>query len=256
MDTTSAVQLADNSSVRSYNEIIREQVSIHRIKEQLNAVNNMTRYCGYPLPPWLCLMIIKLYKQMTEIRIHAEKHCRKILRPNNNFSPTIQMWCDRIHAYLQLIRMKEGKMHNMGNILRFARRQHIANPEKLTTEELQEGLHFARIRRADLWKQVKGLRKVHLSNCLVNSMEKKQKKRTAAIKQTINREESKRMWYLIKRTVKDPHSPSILKVQRIMNGEIKEYEIQEDVENAIQKECEIQFSLAHSTPIMTSLLGE
>jgi hypothetical protein len=53
-------------------------------------------------------------------------------------------------------------------------------------------------------------------------MEKKQKKRTAAIKQTINREESKRMWYLIKRTVKDPSSPSVLKVQRVINGKIRE----------------------------------
>jgi hypothetical protein len=33
----------------------------------------MTRYCGYPSPGWLCAMIIKLYKQMTEIRVHAEK---------------------------------------------------------------------------------------------------------------------------------------------------------------------------------------
>ncbi len=64
------------------------------------------------------------------------------------------------------------------------------------------------------------------------------------------------MWYLIKRTVKDPHIPSVLKVQRIMNGEIKEYEIHEDVKNAIQQECKIRFSLAHSAPIMTTLLGE
>ncbi len=37
------------------------------------------------------MMIIKLYKQMTEIRFHAEKNCRKILRPGDNLSPTIQM---------------------------------------------------------------------------------------------------------------------------------------------------------------------
>jgi hypothetical protein len=80
-------------------------------------------------------------------------------------------------------------------------------------EKLQNGLQFARIRKSELRKQAKGLRKVHLRNCLMNSMEKKQKKRTAAIKQTINREESKRMWYLIKSTVKDPSSPSVLKVQ-------------------------------------------
>jgi hypothetical protein len=64
------------------------------------------------------------------------------------------------------------------------------------------------------------------------------------------------MCYLIKRTVKDPHSPSVFKVQRVINGETKEYIIQEDVENAIQRECKIRFSLAHSTPIMSTLLGK
>ncbi len=123
-------------------------------------------------------------------------------------------------------------------------------------EELRDGLQFARIRRADLRKQAKGLRKVHLQDCLIESMEKKQKKRTAAIKQTINREESKRMWYLIKQTVRDLQSPSVLKVQCVVNGKIQEYEVQEDIKNAIKQECKIQFSLAHSAPIMTTLLGK
>ena len=64
------------------------------------------------------------------------------------------------------------------------------------------------------------------------------------------------MWFLIKRTVKDPQSPSVLQVQRVVNGEVKEYVVQEDVEQAIQRECEVRFSLAHSAPIMTTLLGE
>jgi hypothetical protein len=37
---------------------------------------------------------------------------------------------------------------------------------------------------------------------------------------------------------------------------VKEYVMQEDVEQAIQRECEAQFSLAHSAPIMATLLGE
>jgi hypothetical protein len=64
------------------------------------------------------------------------------------------------------------------------------------------------------------------------------------------------MWYLIKQTVKDPHSPSVLKVQRVLDGETREYIVQEDVENAIQRECKIRFSLAHGAPIMSSLLGD
>jgi len=64
------------------------------------------------------------------------------------------------------------------------------------------------------------------------------------------------MWYLTKRTVKDPHSPSVLKVQRVVEGEIAEYTVQEDVEQAIQRECKVRFLLAHSAPIMNLLLGE
>ena len=105
-------------SVKHYNEIVWEQFEIHRIFKRMDAVDQITRYCGYPSPRWLCLMIIKLYKQMTKIRIHAGKKCRKILKPENNFGPTVQMWYDRIHAYLQLIRMKEGKTKNTGNNLR------------------------------------------------------------------------------------------------------------------------------------------
>jgi hypothetical protein len=64
------------------------------------------------------------------------------------------------------------------------------------------------------------------------------------------------MWHLIKRTVKDPHNPSALKVQQVLGSETKEYYIQEDVENTIQRECKIRFSLAHSAPIMSTLLGD
>jgi hypothetical protein len=162
-------------------------------------------------------MIIKLYKEMTEIRVHAEKNCRKILHPGNDYSPTIQMWYNRIHVYLQLIRRKEGKTNNNGNVLRFAWRQHIAKPEELTMEEYSDGLQFVRIRKAKLLKQTKGLRKVHLHDCLINTMAKKQKTNAAAIKHKMNREESKWMWYLIKQTVRDLQSPSVLKVQRVIN---------------------------------------
>ena len=37
---------------------------------------------------------------------------------------------------------------------------------------------------------------------------------------------------------------------------MREYTVQEDVEQAIQRECKVWFSLAHSAPIMNSLLGE
>jgi hypothetical protein len=82
-------------------------------------------------------MIIKLYRQMTEIRIHAEKKCQQILQPDSDYSPTVQMWYNRIHSYLQLIRLKEGKAKNIGNVIRFAVCTNIQNPNKLTMKELR-----------------------------------------------------------------------------------------------------------------------
>jgi hypothetical protein len=143
-------------------------------------------------------MIIKVYKQMTEIQQHAEKKCQKILRPDSNFSPTIQMWYDRIHAYLQLIRLKEGKSHNVGNIICFAKRKHIKHPKALSLDELKDGLQLARIRKSELRQQAKGLCKVHLRDCLIDAQDKHDYKRATKIKQKIHQEESKRMWYLIK----------------------------------------------------------
>jgi hypothetical protein len=107
-----------------------------------------------------------------------------------------------------------------------------------------------------LRKQAKGLRKVHLWDRLIAAQEKHDNTRANKIKQKMHQEESKRMWYLIKRTVKDPCSPSFLRVQRVVDGDTREYTAQDEVENAIQCECEIRFLLAHSAPIMNTLLGE
>ncbi len=100
--------------VDEYNRIVCEQFAQHRIVERLDAVDKMTCYCGFPSPKFLRVMIIKLNRQMMEIRVHAEKKCRKILRPDSDYSPTVQMWYDRVHTYLQLIRMKEGKTKKNG----------------------------------------------------------------------------------------------------------------------------------------------
>ena len=128
--------------VNEYNRIVNDQFSQHRIVKRLNAINKMTRYCGFPSPNFLRAMIIKLYRQITEIRIHTEKRCRKIMQPNSDYSLTIQMWYDRIHAYLQLVRLKERKAKNRGNIIRFAVHTKIQDPDKLTMEELHDGLRY------------------------------------------------------------------------------------------------------------------
>ena len=44
---------SQEGSVRRYNQIVNKQFEIHRILVRLEAVDKMTRYCGYPSPGWL-----------------------------------------------------------------------------------------------------------------------------------------------------------------------------------------------------------
>jgi hypothetical protein len=53
----------------------------------MDAVDRMRRYCGYPSPPWLRTMILKLYNQMTEIRVHAKKNAEKSSGPTAISAP-------------------------------------------------------------------------------------------------------------------------------------------------------------------------
>ena len=41
-------------------------------------------------------------------------------------------------------------------------------------EELKDGLRYCKIQKAELRKQAKGLRKVHMRDCLIDAQTKKQ----------------------------------------------------------------------------------
>ena len=117
----------------------------------------------------------------------------------------------------------------------------MSKPEcqKTNTQEIKDALRFCRIRQKDLRKQSKRLHKVHLRDYLIKARVMKQSERTKGIEQTINREHNGRMWYLITRMAKDPHSPPVTKVQKVVNGKVQTYDTQPGVEKVIQKECEV-----------------
>ena len=173
--------------MKTYNDIAEKQFEIHNISKRMDAVDKLSRICGKPTPPWLRSTMIKLYKQMDDVRVHAERNCRKFKTPAAEFSPQVKHCYDRIHAYADLLKLKEGtNIHmNKANVRRRARRSEIENPASLSIKEIQDGLRYCRIRAKDLRKQAKGLRKTHLRNCLIEAQENKDKKRASAVKQKL-----------------------------------------------------------------------
>ena len=161
----------NHKAVSRYIDIVKEQFDIHSIKERLNTVDNLTRICGQSGPKWLASIIIKLYKQMHEIRVHAENKCRKMMTHVTNFSPQIQHWYGSIYTYLTLLRLKEldRKYNNPSNTYRFAENCNIEDPKKPTKEELRDALRCCKIRHKEFRKSSEDLRKVHLRDCLIDA---------------------------------------------------------------------------------------
>ena len=196
-------------AVKRYNKIVEEQFWLHRIPQRMDAVEKLSSMCGCPTPPWLKNMMLTLYRQMDEVRIHAEKKCRNFMTPAAEFSPAIQHWYNRIHAYMDLLKLKQGvkKYMNKGNVRRKAKRSAISNSADLSEEEIRDALRYCRLRASDLRGQAKSLRKTHLRNCLIVAQEKEDKVKARAIKQKINREQNVRMWYSIKKRSQRPQKP-------------------------------------------------
>ena len=67
----------------------------------------------------------------------------------------------------------------------------------MTLKELNDGLQLARIRKKALNKQAGELRKLHLRECLIQEQIKKQPTKIQAIKQRMQQEQSKKVWYLM-----------------------------------------------------------
>ena len=43
---------------------------------------------------------------MNDIRVHAERKCRKFKTPAAEFTPQVKYWYNRIHAYMDLLKLK------------------------------------------------------------------------------------------------------------------------------------------------------
>ena len=102
------------SSVASYNSVLWSQLQKHNVPQRWAAVATETTQTTETVPLDIQHRAERLHTEITEHRIHAERQCRKILKPASPFSLPIQFWYDRIHAFRQLIRLIEGNHPGMG----------------------------------------------------------------------------------------------------------------------------------------------
>ena len=202
----------NKTAMFTYNDTVETEFLRHRIPERMDAIDSLLDMCGYPTPPWLQKRIHVLHNQMDEIRIHAERTCRKLHCSALQFSPTVQYWWNRVQACKRLIKIKKGSNGDLSRASRKANVCEIKEPRLLSIAACEEGLRFAKSRMKSLRHSHKGLRKDHLRARFVEHTAKGHTDKAAGVKSKITQEEDKKMWFFIRRTTRDAVRKAILEV--------------------------------------------
>ena len=113
--------MSNHSAVTEYIRLVKKGCEEHKISNRLDECLRLVNEFGVPTPKWLKKKIRRVHDEFDEIRLHAERNCRKLYTPESPCSPVIQAWYDRIHAYLALIKILEDPARrNVDNVYRFA----------------------------------------------------------------------------------------------------------------------------------------
>ena len=107
------------ASLSRYNAVLKRLMTAHKIEERLDAIIDVI-VDDKPTAAQKTQMD-GLDGQFMELQTHAERKCRKILKPELQFSGPVKLWHERMQAYQALVRWKKGNTKNDSNIIRTVR---------------------------------------------------------------------------------------------------------------------------------------
>ena len=257
--TSRRLTLRQPGAITSYNNSIHEQFEIHRIPTRLTSLLLESKQYSFPPPQSFRVKCNTIHEQIAQICLHAESTCRKLLKPALEFSPTVQFWYDRAHAYIMLIKIKSGiarKHTDISRAMRFAARKKIPNPRLLTLEQCQDGLTACKLRQKELRRTSTSLRRQFTQSIVSNATASGDTARAKAMRERMQRERNTSIWRRINRVTRPSRGRACREVQQNINGITRTYTTKTEVEHSIQLECASRFQLGHDAPIASTLLGD
>jgi hypothetical protein len=98
------------SSLPRYNEILENNMKVHRMSKRQDSI--VAEIVDDTPMPAQNFKIETLDVQFIQLQKHAERKCRKTLKPNLEFSGPVKLWQERTQAYKALLHRKKGNPYN------------------------------------------------------------------------------------------------------------------------------------------------
>ena len=172
------------------------------------------------------------------------------------FSPSVGQWLKKRSILKWILRWHDGKVPDVRNLLRAAHRHHIDNPLGLSKSEIETRLVACMSEIFELKTQAPSLRQKHLQCRLTLAKKRDDELAAEETLRIIKDEARRRRQRRINFHVKDPRGRSVIRVTaQSPDGDIT-YDTQSDVEDQVQRNLQLRFSLGKRAPISHGLLSQ
>ena len=238
-------------------------------RDILSRLQRLEKDASFPASADVKEALERIDNEMEEMMLASEKSCRKLYAGHYEFSPTVQHWLKRCHAYRALIKLSDAmdkagtrspkhpdlRRKNSANTYRSAERAGILRAAELSRDDLLLQYGYCREQTKQLLAESPWLRRQFLSRKLEDAMLKHDEADAKRTKEMLRREAQSKTWRSIQRVTKPNKAGTVTFVdQKQADGTTTRHSTKATVEQAIADEILPRFSRASDAPICQGAL--
>ncbi len=240
-------------TTKTYCKRLNDLIRRHHLHDRLTALQHPSNYSKtksvqYHHNKW--------DTEFGEYMRSAERVCTKYKDNYIEYSPTVGQWLKRRAILRWLLRWHDGKVTNIRNLLRAARRNNIDDPLNLTRTEVEQRLEACLNLLYNLRNQAPSLRQKHLQWRFTVAKRRDDISAQTEINRIMKQEAKRKRQRHINHQIKVPRGRAILQVKIDTPQGTITHANREDVETACKEGLSERFNLGQRAPINFGALAQ
>jgi len=238
---------------KQYNSVLKSLCDRHKMHEKLLHLKHLDESVT---PAQYQLMHNKWDNELGDFMASAEEQCTKFKSSLIEYSPTVGVFIKRRSILKWILRWYDGKVPDVRNLLRAAKRNNVENPLTTSREDIEARLVACIGHLMELKKIAPELRRKHLLSCLIEARKRGDDTAVAEILRIRRKECDRKRQLAIDKVVKPGQGRMVMAVQVSEGGELTTYDTHEDIVRVVNSRIGERYKLGHRSPLSAGRLLE
>ena len=170
-------------TTKKYNDTLEELIIQHNMIQKIGRA-----YTEGGTQAEVEMQARRVDNELGEYMTHSERNCRQIRSRVIPFLPESSIWIERTQVYRSLLRHRKGRIRNVGNLKRKARKVNINDAMRIPVDEIQRQLDFCEQQNEYFKRHGKYHRRQHLKQRLQEARDRENNEAEKQILAIIHRE--------------------------------------------------------------------